>query len=63
MFLYLTVSFVLAFSTKAESVAHGLLSGSGGVGMVHLQSVGAWEVAPHVQIDFVLRKKYMLWSL
>lgn len=65
MFLYFTVSFVLVFSTKAESGAHGLLSGSGGVEMVHLhlQSGGAWETAPHVQINFVLWKKYMLLSL
>lgn len=63
MFLYFTVSFVLVFLTKAEYVAHGLLSGSGGVEVVHLQSAGTCETAPHVQIDFVLWKKYMLLSL
>lgn len=63
MFLYFTVSFVLVFLTKAESVAHGLLLGSGGVEMVHLQSAGTLETAPREQIDFGLWKKYMLLSL
>jgi len=57
------VSFVLVFYTKDESVAQRLLLGSSGIEMVHLQSAGAWEIAHHVQIDFVLWKKHMLLSL
>lgn len=49
-----------AFLTKAESAAHGLLLGSGGVGMAHLQSAGAQDMAPRVQTGFVLRKKHIL---
>lgn len=54
---------MLVFLTKAESVAHGLLLGSDGVEMVHLQSAGTLEMAPLEQIDFGLWKKYMLLSL
>lgn len=59
-FLYFRVSSVWAFLTKAGSAAPRLLLGSDGVEMAHLQSAGAQEMAPHVQIGFVLREKYIL---